>query len=165
MNTNTVDHSDISMLSPAKTPLGYKVVVVIGMMMLMGGSLTGVMTYVNVGYSDAFVSDWLRSFLTVAVTVMPAGMFLMGVMTKLFEHLMPDSNEKKRNLAIGMSMAVVMESLMAFTTALNNIGFSDPSAFLSAWFNGLVAALPVALVLMTVISITVKPKLERFLKS
>lgn len=42
---------------PAKTPLIHKIAVVLGMMTLMGGTLTGVMTYMNVGYSDSFFSD------------------------------------------------------------------------------------------------------------
>ena len=50
-------------------------------------------------------------------------------------------------------------------TAANNIGFSDTSAFTSGWFNGFIAALPIGLTIMVVMSMTVKPKLERFMKS
>ncbi|WP_241148735.1 DUF2798 domain-containing protein [Photobacterium sanguinicancri] len=44
-----------------KTPVVYKVLVVFAMMTLMGGSLTGVMTYINLGYTSSFLSDWLSA--------------------------------------------------------------------------------------------------------
>ena len=61
-------------------------------------------------------------------------------------------------------MAFIMESLMALTTAYNNVGFNESVTFFNAWFDGLVGALPVALALMVTISMTVKPKVEAYLK-
>ncbi|WP_186176576.1 DUF2798 domain-containing protein [Vibrio jasicida] len=148
---------------PAKTPLIHKIAVVLGMMTLMGGTLTGVMTYMNVGYSDSFFSDWLRSFLMAIVVLMPTGM--MRLMTKLVGKLFSRASEKQKNLVVGVFMALIMESVMAFITAANNIGFEDVSVFGTAWLKGLFAALPVAMVLMTITSMTIKPKIERFLKS
>ncbi|AYO19748.1 conserved membrane hypothetical protein [Vibrio owensii] len=150
---------------PAKTPLIHKIAVVLGMMTLMGGTLTGVMTYMNVGYSDSFFSDWLRSFLMAIVVLMPTGMVMMTLMTKLVGKLFSRASEKQKNLVVGVFMALIMESVMAFITAANNIGFEDVSLFGSAWLKGLFAALPVAMVLMTITSMTIKPKIERFLKS
>ena len=62
-------------------------------------------------------------------------------------------------------MAVIMESLLAFTTSANNIGFNDASAFIDGWKSAFVAALPVGLALMMLVSTTIKPKVEAFLKS
>ncbi len=150
---------------PAKTPLIHKIAVVLGMMTLMGGTLTGVMTYMNVGYSDSFFSDWLRSFLMAIVVLMPTGMVMMTLMTKLVGKLFSRASEKQKNLVVGVFMALIMESVMAFITAAHNIGFKDVSVFGAAWLKGLFAALPVAMVLMTITSMTIKPKIERFLKS
>ncbi|UPW17024.1 DUF2798 domain-containing protein [Agarivorans sp. TSD2052] len=151
--------------SQKTTPLIYKIMVVLVMMSLMGGTLTGVMTYINLGYTDTFFTDWLSSFLLAAVTVMPAGFLIMALLTKLIQSLLPDTKEQTRNLVIGISMALIMESAMAFTTTLNNVGVADMLVFIEAWWNGLLAALPVALSLMLVVSMTVKPKIENFLKS
>lgn len=155
----------VPVVSQHKTPLFQKILVVMGMMSLMGGTLTGVMTYLNLGFSDTFLLDWLTSFSLAAVTIMPIGFTLMTLLTKLSEKVMSESTEAKRNLIVGIMMALIMESGMAFTTAVNNIGFSLTKAFLNSWFLSLIGALPVALVLMSIVSMTIKPKVERFLKS
>ena len=148
-----------------KTPLIYKILVVLGMMTLMGGTLTGVMTYMNVGYTDTFFADWFSSFLKTVLVMMPFGLVMMTLVTKLIGKLMPQASEKKRNLVVGLNMAVIMESMMALTTTANNIGFDDIELFAQSWLQGFLAALPVGLALITLISMTIKPKIERFLKS
>ncbi|WP_028022392.1 DUF2798 domain-containing protein [Enterovibrio calviensis] len=148
-----------------KTPLYQKVLVVLCMMTVMGGSLTSVMTYINLGFTETFFTDWGSSFLLAAITVMPVGFLLMVLLTKLSHALLPNTRELKRNLLVGVSMALIMESGMAFTTAMNNVGFEGKGVFFDAWLDGVLAALPVALTLMLIISTTVKPKIERFMKS
>ncbi|WP_281221785.1 DUF2798 domain-containing protein [Photobacterium sanguinicancri] len=149
-----------------KHPVVYKVLVVFAMMTLMGGSLTGVMTYINLGYTSSFLSDWLSAFLVTAVTVMPAGVLVMTLLTKAAEKLLPMLEENKRNLVVGVAMALIMESAMALSTALNNVGMATNSSELfTAWLNGVLAALPIALTLMVTVSMTIKPKIERFLRS
>lgn len=148
-----------------KTPLTQKILVVLGMMTLMGGTITGVMTYLNVGFIDTFFTDWLSSFLTAAVTIIPMGFAIMALLTKGAEKLLPNMAPKISDILVGIAMALIMESGMAFTTALNNIGLKDKAAFFSAWLDGLLGALPVALVLIAIISMTIKPKVEKFLKS
>ncbi len=147
-----------------KSPLVYKVLVVITMVSIMGGSLTGLMTYINAGYSPGFFNDWGRSFLG-ALMVMPAGFLLMGLITRWVGKRMPDSPETTRNLVTGGIMACVMESAMAFATAVNTIGLSDYSQFLAGWLEGFLGALPLGLALMVTVSLTIKPKIEKFLKS
>ncbi|MEZ9524424.1 DUF2798 domain-containing protein [Enterovibrio norvegicus] len=149
----------------AKTPLYQKILVVLCMMTFMGGTLTGVMTYMNLGYTGTFFTDWGSSFLLAATTVMPVGFLLMALLTKLSHALLPNTHDVKRNLLVGVSMALIMESGMAFTTAINNVGFEQQSVFYQAWLDAVMAALPVAITLMLIISTTVKPKIERFLKS
>ncbi len=148
-----------------KTPVVYKVLVVFAMMTLMGGSLTGVMTYINLGYTSSFLSDWLSAFFVTAVTVMPAGVLVMTLLTKAAEKLLPKLKENKRNLVVGVAMALIMESAMALSTALNNVGMANSGELFTAWLNGLLAALPIALTLMVTVSMTIKPKIERFLRS
>ena len=54
---------------------------------------------------------------------------------------------------------------MALSTAINNIGLSSQAALFSHWLDALLAALPLGLTLMVITSLTIKPKIERFLKS
>ncbi|WP_220342808.1 DUF2798 domain-containing protein [Marinomonas pollencensis] len=163
MNTQTA--SLATEADKKKTPLWHKITVVLGIMFVIGGSLTGIMTYMNLGYTDGFFYSWMSSFLTALVTVMPAGFILMALVTKLVEKLFPTMGEQKRNLIVGIGMASVMESFMAFSTAMNNIGLSNFDVFYSAWLHALIAALPVSLLISTIMSMTVKPKMERFLRS
>ncbi|SON51994.1 DUF2798 domain-containing protein [Vibrio tapetis] len=155
---------DIEKKQQTKVPLIYKILIVLGMMSVMAGSLTGVMTYMNLGYTDSFAADWLGSFVS-AVCVMPFGFALMSLVTNQVNHLMPNTSEIRRNVITGLIMACLMESIMAFATATNNIGFSEPSAFLTGWLNGFLAALPLGMVLVITMSLTIKPKIERILKS
>ncbi|MEZ9071859.1 DUF2798 domain-containing protein [Vibrio splendidus] len=147
------------------TPVLYKILVMMSLMLTIGGSLTAVMTYMNVGFGEAFIGNWLSSLTLVVVIMMPIGVVMMTLVTKLVAKVLPNNGEKARNLVVGLIMAFIMESIMAFVTAANNIGFSDTSAFTSGWFNGFIAALPIGLTIMVVMSMTVKPKLERFMKS
>ncbi|MCL9775310.1 DUF2798 domain-containing protein [Vibrio methylphosphonaticus] len=163
MNTQTVMLQ--SGIEEKKTPMVQKILVVLSMITLMGGTLTGVMTYLNLGYTETFFADWVSSFLTAAVTIIPLGLTMMVLMTKGAEKLLPNMTIKARDALVGIIMACVMESGMAFTTALNNIGLDNRTEFFSAWLDGLLGALPVALVLMLTISMTIKPKIDKFLKN
>ncbi|GAD04304.1 hypothetical protein AALB_4384 [Agarivorans albus MKT 106] len=58
-----------------------------------------------------------------------------------------------------------MESGLAFSTTLNNLGVSNGADFLASWLQTLLTALPFALVLIITVSLTIKPRVERFLKS
>ncbi|MGR5152607.1 hypothetical protein [Photobacterium swingsii] len=71
--------------------------------------------------------------------------------------LLPLLEESKRNLMVGVAMAL--------STALNNVGMANSGELFTAWLNGLLAALPIALTLMVTVSMTIKPKIERFLRS
>lgn len=150
--------------SISKTPLIYKVLVVLSIMSVMGGSLTGVMTYMNVGYANTFYSDWLSSFLG-AFMLMPVGFLLMELITKLVVQWLPNTDAHARNLVVGGLMACIMESMMAFSTTVNTLGFSSSADFLTGWLFSFLAALPLGLTLMVVMSLTVKPKIERYLTS
>ncbi|WP_353505630.1 DUF2798 domain-containing protein [Vibrio sp. SCSIO 43136] len=149
----------------SKNPLWQKVMVIASMMTVMGGTLTGVMTYMNLGFSDSFFQDWATSFFTTTIFMMPIGFTMMNLVSKLVSKFMPNSSEKKVNLTVGLIMAVIMESLMAFSTAANNIGFNDLEHFVTSWAQAFAAALPVGITLMIIISMTIKPKIEEFLRS
>lgn len=163
MNDTAVDHKKTA--EQEKTPITQKVLVMLGMVSLMGGTLTGTMTYLNLGFTDTFFKDWTTNFFTALVTVIPLGFTMMALLTKSAEKLLPNMAAKARDALAGVIMALIMESGMAFTSAYNNIGLDNQSEFLTAWMDGVLGALPVALVLMITVSITIKPKVEKFLKS
>ncbi|WP_375749223.1 DUF2798 domain-containing protein [Vibrio sp. HN007] len=163
MNDSAVGHQKTA--EQEKTPIIQKVLVMLGMVSLMGGTITGTMTYLNLGFTDTFFKDWATNFFTALVTVIPLGFTMMALLTKGAEKLLPNMATKARDALVGVIMALIMESGMAFTSAYNNVGVDNQSEFLAAWIDGVLGALPVALVLMTTVSITIKPKVEKFLKS
>ncbi|MDB1125044.1 DUF2798 domain-containing protein [Vibrio algarum] len=154
-----------SFVGQKKTPFVQKILVMLGMISLMGGSITGTMTFLNLGFTDTFYIDWATNFLTALVTVIPLGFMMMALLTKGAEVLLPKVTEKVRDVLVGVSMALIMESGMAFISAYNHVGLDNQHEFVNAWMDGVLGALPVALVLMISISLTIKPKVEKFLKS
>lgn len=163
MNDSAVDNKKTA--EQEKTPIIQKVIVMLGMVSLMGGTITGTMTYLNLGFTDTFFKDWATNFFTALVTVIPLGFIMMTLLAKGAEKLLPNMAAKARDALVGVIMALIMESGMAFTSAYNNVGLDNQSKFLTAWIDGVLSALPVALVLMITVSITIKPKAEKFLKS
>lgn len=91
-----------SVIEEKKTPIIQKILVVLGMIILMGSTLTGVMTYLNLGNTETFFADWVTSFLTAAVT-------MMALLTKGAEKRLPNMATKARDALVGISMACIME--------------------------------------------------------
>lgn len=148
-----------------KTSLAKKLLVMVPMITIIGGILTGVMTYMNIGFSDAFFYRWLTSFIFATLVMAPSGSLVMFLVNKIVKRLFQGLSETRQNLIFGVLMAFIMESLMALVTTINNIGLADLTQFLSAWMSALLMAIPVGLVLAVTMSLLIKPKIERFLAS
>ena len=151
--------------SDAKRPLYQKLMVIITMMLIVGGSLTGIMTFANVGYSETFFSDWGSSFAIATAVLMPSGFLLTTVMNKSVDFFLPNLGKHSRNITVGIFMAFFMESIMAASTTANTIRFGDIQVYASAWSQAFLTALPFGLVMAVAMSIFIKPKLEKFMAS
>ncbi|WP_413692748.1 DUF2798 domain-containing protein [Psychromonas sp. KJ10-2] len=151
-------------LTAPKTPLSYKVFVILCLLGFFAGTLTAIMTYMNLGYTEHFAMDWFSSFLA-SLLVIPVGLFVMALITKLINRKYPHLSELKRNLVTGTIMAFTMEAVMSFSTAINNIGLADLGDFYQGWLAGYLGALPVGLAIIVVMSLTIKPKIEAFIRS
>lgn len=130
MNTPALVNS--ALVEPKKTPVIYKimVMVMVSIIVFVGGSLTGIMTYTNVGITEHLYMDWFTSFLSAVLVMAPVGLAMTALMNTLVAKLLPKASELKRNLVISVFMALTMESLMAFVTATNNIGFANMPYFI-----------------------------------
>lgn len=76
------------MALPKKTPVIYKILVMVSIITIVGGSLTGIMTYVNVGASEQFYTDWFTSFISAVLVMAPVGLVIMTLMHKLVNKLL-----------------------------------------------------------------------------
>lgn len=146
-------------------PLFLKILLIASLMVVIAGSLTGVITYMNIGFTSEYLSSWMSSFVLVVILMMPIGMGMTVLITKLINRLIPKKSEGVRNLIIGIIMAIVMESFMALVGTLNNIEFHNASEFYIRWLNGFLGALPLGLIIMLVMSMGMKPRIEQFIKN
>ena len=148
-----------------KRPLYQKILVIACLMTFVSGSLTGIMTYINVGYRESFWLDWLSSFAIAALVMAPAGFLFMILISKLVQRTLPNAHKTLQQVLTGVGMAFVMESILAVSTTANLTGFSDTAAFFTAWQHAFLAALPFGLCIGLSMSLLLKPKLENFLAS
>ncbi|CAM2893407.1 DUF2798 domain-containing protein [Pseudoalteromonas distincta] len=86
-----------ALAEPKKTPLIYKILVIMSVITLIGGTLTGIMTYVNVGVTEQFYADWFTSFISAVLVMAPIGFVMMTLMHKLVNKLLPNGSELKRD--------------------------------------------------------------------
>ena len=142
-----------------------KILVMVPLVFTLVGILTFVMTYQNIGFTSGFIEQWLTSTLWASTTMAPIGFAMVTIISKIVEFLMPSSREVTKNAVIGISMAIVMEGIMAAITTINNITYTSMGEFSGFWLQAFIVALPVGLLISVFMTLTVKPRLERFMAS
>lgn len=148
-----------------KKPLYQKILILACLMSFVGGSLTGIMTYMNVGFRESFFIDWLSSFAIAVLVMAPAGLLFMTLISKLLQMLFPNARKIFHQIMTGVFMAFVMESILAVSTTANLTGFTNTEAFITAWQQAFIAALPFGLFMGLMMSLVLKSKLEKFMAS
>ncbi|WP_368031375.1 DUF2798 domain-containing protein [Arcobacter sp. s6] len=140
-----------------------KILVMMGMMTLIGGIFTAIMTYVNIGFSDNFFIKWSESLIFAVLFMMPLGGVFMFLSNKFIKFIFPNLRYILQNILVGICMALCMESIMAISTTINIIGYPSFELFSSFWLKSYLAALPFALIFSPIMTIVIKPKIEKFL--
>ena len=142
-----------------------KIAIVASIIVTLVGSLTFIMTYQNIGFADNFISQWLSSLALAAVIMAPIGFSLMTLISYLAKRCLPNTSEVKRNFVVGFSMALIMESVMAVVTTYNNLGVSNAAEFAQNWFGAFILALPLGVLIALMMTLIIKPRLERYMAS
>lgn len=140
-----------------------KLLLMTGMITFIGGSFIGVMTYINIGFTDDFFYIWFKSLFFAVLVMMPLGGIIMFTVNKIVKMFFSNLKEILQNVLIGLFMAFCMEAIMAISTTINIIGFTDISTFSNTWIKSYLTALPLALVLSPLMTIVIKPKVDNFL--
>lgn len=129
----------------------------------VGLLLSGLITWVNLGWTDDFVARWLHSF-AMALPVMPLGLLLMVALDRA---LSPRQLERLSPLAAKLLLAllttVVMELLMSTVVTLANRGAGDGLG--GAWTAAFVKSLPFGLLVGLAMAFLVKPRLDRWVRA
>ncbi len=142
-----------------------KKILVTTIMLMVGCTVTGVITYINIGYSDNFIWQCLTSFFKNLLVMTPIGYVVMKAANKMVHLCFSNQTQDRQNILLGIIMATLMQAFVAVNTTLNNIGFTDIQAFLSDCFASYTVALPMSLVLSTTMTRFVKPRIDAFLAS
>lgn len=142
-----------------------KILVVLATLSCIAGTFIAIMTYVNIGFSENFLSQWSKSLFFAIIFMLPLGGLMMFLSSKIIKTCFPNLRYVMHNILIGILMAMGMEAIMAVSTTLNIIGYINFDSFSSFWLKSYLAALPFALFFSPIITIAIKPKLEAYLKS
>lgn len=142
-----------------------KIVVLLPVAMLMIGLFTAIMTSVSILPEHAFFPTWLNAFTFAFLVMLPSGGILFYFVNKAVQRVFPSFSVLQRNLIHGLSMAVIMETILALVTTFNNRGFPSFELFLKEASLSLLAALPVGIAMACLMSLVIKPRLEAHFSS
>ncbi len=122
--------------------------------------LSGVITWLNVGWVDDFGARWLRAFAT-ALPVMPLGMLTMLALDRVLSPRLTGLPGVAAKVVLALCTACVMELFMATAVTFSNRGWTD--GFAAWWLAAFVKSLPVGVVIGLVMAFVVKPRLSRWM--
>ena len=137
-----------------------KICIILSIVISIGGTLTFVMTWKSIGFSESFLASWISSFALCVVFIAPIGGIIAMLIHKALAAILPNIPKVRMNVIFGLCMAVTMESIMAVITTINTNGVSDWNYLAAVWASTLLAALPIGIVFSVIVSLIIKPKLE-----
>lgn len=144
--------------------LAQKILIIASIITTLGGTLTFLMTWRSIGFSETFVTSWLSSFALSVLCIAPLGGIISYALNRTINAVLPNFSSLQKNITFGFGMAFIMEAIMGFVTTMNLHGY-ESSVFASQWSAAFLAALPVGIVFSIVMSLVIKPRLETFLAS
>jgi len=140
-----------------------KIGIILSIVIIIGGTLTFVMTWKSIGFNERFLASWISSFALCVVFIAPIGGIIAMLIHKALAAILPNISKVRMNVIFGLCMAVTMESIMAVITTINTNSFSDWNSLAAVWAATLLAALPIGIVFSVIVSLIIKPKLEAIL--
>lgn len=142
-----------------------KMAVVLTVLSIVAATITGIMTWANIGLSCSFFYVWASSFATAIFVMMPLAMLMVTLLTKLIQRYLSSLSLLNQNLLIGFCMALFMQSVMAFITTFNAVGYSSLATFTPYLLHALIISFPVGLAFALLMTTVIKPRLEAYIKS
>lgn len=142
-----------------------KILILLPVAMLLIGLLTAIMTSVSILPDQAFIPTWLRAFTFAFLVMLPLGGVIFYLVNKVVQRVFSAFSVLQRNLVHGLTMAFIMESILALITTFNNRGFPSFELFVKEASLSLLAALPIGIAMACLMSLVIKPKLEKHFAS
>lgn len=148
--------------APSPTP-GFRwrrLVPLFTVMPVIGLILSGVITWLNLGWVDGFFGRWMMAFAT-ALPVMPLGFLTLLTLERVLGPRLSVWPRVVAQVLLALCTAVVMELLLASAVTLSNQGLS--AAFPGQWLAAFLRSLPVGVVIGLVMTFLIKPRLTRWM--
>jgi hypothetical protein len=124
----------------------------------IGLLLSGVITWINIGFAADFQARWMHGFLS-ALPVMVVAFAFMAVLDRAVQRIFARQGVVARKLILAASTACMMECLLATAVTLSNRGMAP--GFAAAWASAVLKSLPVGLCVSLLMGFVIKPHLDR----
>ena len=156
-------------LNPASAPVVPKAATVfrwrrllplITVLPVIGLILSGLITWLNIGWADDFVARWMRAFFT-ALPVMPVGLIIMSGLDRVLSPRLAAWPRVAAKVALALCTGLVMEFMMATAVTYSNNGLG--AGFIAQWAMAFVKSLPVGVLIGLTMSFLIKPRLDRWM--
>lgn len=121
--------------------------------------LSGVITWINLGWVDGFFSRWLLAFLS-ALPVLPLGLITLMTLERVLRPRLLSLPNVLAGVVLALCTATFMEALMASAVTLSNHGLGPD--FASQWTAAFWRSLPVGLGIGLLMTFVIKPRLARW---
>jgi hypothetical protein len=136
---------------------------VLTIMLFLIGTITGIMTYVNLSPTEVFINRWASAFIFAFVVMLPIGLVMFSVMNKIVKRLFSTLSSIQQKLIQGILMAVLMETILAIVTTSVNHDYVNLTHFFNIAGTSFMYAIPVGLTFACLMTLVLQPKLARFL--
>jgi hypothetical protein len=126
----------------------------------IGLILSGLITWLNIGWVDDFGVRWMRAFFT-ALPVMPLGMFIMMFLDRRLKPRLTAWPSVGVKVVLALCTAIVMELVMASAVTFSNNGLG--TGFVAQWAMAFLKSLPVGVLIGLCMAFLIKPRLDRWM--
>jgi hypothetical protein len=126
----------------------------------IGLVLSGVITWLNIGWVDDFGARWMRAFFT-ALPVMPLGMYIMMALDRVLKPQLGSLPNVAVKVVLALCTAVVMELMIASAVTISNNGLGE--GFVAQWAMAFLKSLPVGVLIGLCMAFLIKPRLDRWM--
>lgn len=121
--------------------------------------LSGVITWINLGWVDGFTARWLGAFAT-ALPVLPLGLITLMALERVLGPRLRTLPRVAAGVVLALCTASVMETLMAGVVTLSNQGLRPD--FAAQWATAFWRSLPVGVCIGLLMTFVIKPRMARW---
>ena len=133
------------------------------LMIIIGGTLTGFMTYLNIGFQEDFIAQWFHSFIISIFFMMPIAFTASYIVNHFIVKLLDHKSKFYKNIAFALVMATTMELVLSFIVTMKTMGTSPD--FVILWITNFSKSFPLGFFISLNMSFFIKPRIEKILKS